>query len=104
MLEQRSFTDANGVQWLNRPGPARGVPAFAIPLLLLLPGQIVRLAVGASFAAGLLITLALTLLVYAGFLYVRVQWSFNQTCPRCHSTRASGYTTCSGCGYPQSWS
>jgi hypothetical protein len=96
MFEQRSFTDANGVRWLNRPGPARGVPALVVPLLALLPGQIVRLVVGASFATGLF--------VYAGCLYVRVQWSFNQTCPRCHNTRARGYTTCSGCGYPQSWS
>ena len=104
MFEQRSFTDANGVRWLNRPGPARGVPALAVPLVALLPGQIVRLAVGASLLGGLLIALALTLFVYAGCLYVRVQWSFNQTCPRCHNTRARGYTTCSGCGYPRSWS
>jgi len=104
MLEQRGFVDANGVEWLNRPGPERGVPALAIPLAALLPGQIVRLATGAPFMVGLLISAALTLTVFVGCVYVRFKWAMNQTCPKCHHTRAKGYARCAGCGYPQSWS
>jgi hypothetical protein len=104
MLEQKRFVDANGVEWLNRPGPKRGFPALAVPLLALVPGQIVRLATGASLGAGLLISAAVTLFFYVGCGLVRLKWAFNQTCPTCHHTRAKGYTTCSGCGYPQGWS
>jgi hypothetical protein len=54
MLEQRSFVDAHGVTWLNRPGPARGIPALVIVLLSLIPGQIIRFGVGASWRLGVL--------------------------------------------------
>jgi hypothetical protein len=104
MLEQRAFVDAHGVTWLNRPGPARGIPARVIVLFSLIPGQIIRLGVSASWRMGVLISIGIAALLFLVGLIVHLLWSCQQTCPHCHTTKLKGYKRCSGCGYPCSWS
>jgi hypothetical protein len=104
MLEQRTFTDAQHVTWLNRPGPARGVPALVILLCAFIPGQLLRLVMGLPLTVGLLITGAIAGACIAVCLMIEARWACNQTCPHCQNTRIRGYRTCSGCGYPDSWS
>jgi hypothetical protein len=104
MLEQRAFVDAHGVTWLNRPGPARGIPARVIVLFSLIPGQLIRLGVGASWWMGVLISVGIAALLLLVGLIIHLLWSCQQTCPHCHTTKLKGYKRCSGCGYPSSWS
>ena len=104
MLEQKTFYDKNHVAWLNRPGPARGLPAWWLLVLSLIPGQIFRLVTGLPYWAGFGVSAVFSIAALLCCVYVSFAWRMNQTCPNCHIHKMKGYAKCSGCGYPDSWS
>ena len=104
MLEQQTFTDSNGVEWLNRPGPKRGIPNY-VPVIVAFPAFLLFTALFNGSAGIGLVAWMLITLVWYGFCYAaNLCFLIYQTCPKCQLTRIRGYEKCAGCGYPQSWS